>query len=95
MMNRQGIIRMAREAGFHVGDQFVAGASHDDLERFAAIVADAEAKRIYEEGMVTVGHMREQILAEREACAQLCDEIEDSHGWSPTCARAIRSMGQA
>ena len=42
---------------------------------FAALVADAEAKRIHDEGMVTVGHMREQIAAEREACAKLCDEI--------------------
>ena len=32
------VIEMAREAGFHVGDQFVAGASEDDLERFAELV---------------------------------------------------------
>ena len=40
------------------------------LERFAAIVADAEAKRMHDEGMVTVGHMREQIAAERNKLAQ-------------------------
>jgi hypothetical protein len=40
---------------------------------FAALVADAEAKRIHNEGMVTVGHMREQIAAEREACAEICE----------------------
>jgi hypothetical protein len=29
---------MAREAGFHVGDQFVAGASKAELKRFEALV---------------------------------------------------------
>lgn len=28
---------------------------------------------------------------ENEACAMVCDEIEDKHGWSPTCAAAIRA----
>ncbi len=37
---------------------------------------DAEAKRIHNEGMVTVGHMREQIAAEREACANLLDSTD-------------------
>ena len=32
------VIEMAREAGFHVGDQFVAGASESELERFAELV---------------------------------------------------------
>ena len=32
------VIEMAREAGFHVGDQFVAGASEAELERFASLV---------------------------------------------------------
>jgi hypothetical protein len=55
---------------------------------FAALVSDAEAKRIHDEGMVTVGHMREQIAAElqafnkeRQQCADWLDEaaadIED------------------
>jgi hypothetical protein len=30
---------------------------------------------------------------EREACAKVCEEIEDSHGWFPTCAKAIRARG--
>jgi hypothetical protein len=40
------------------------------FERFAALVADAEAKRMHAEGMVTVGHMRQQIAAERNKVAQ-------------------------
>jgi hypothetical protein len=34
--------------------------------RFAQLVADAEAKRMQDEGMVTIGHMREQVAKERE-----------------------------
>lgn len=66
---------------------------------FAAFVADAEAKRIHDEGMVTVGHMREQIAAEREACAKVCDELHwpwhmgDNSG-PRECATAIRVRGQ-
>jgi hypothetical protein len=41
---------------------------------FAKLVADAEAKRMQDEGMVTVGHMREQVAKEREQCAKLFPE---------------------
>ena len=38
------VIEMARQVGFHVGDQFVAGASEAELERFAELVrADERA----------------------------------------------------
>lgn len=37
---QQDLIRLARLAGFHVGDQFIAGASEDDLERFAAMLLE-------------------------------------------------------
>lgn len=66
-MTREDIIRMAREAGVytaHTELTLMAG-----LERFAALVADAEAKRMHAEGMVTVGHMRQQIAAERNKVA--------------------------
>jgi hypothetical protein len=67
-MSRDEIIRMAREAGMltwlnppeDVTERF---------ERFAALVADAEAKRMHDEGMVTVGYMRQQIAAERNKVA--------------------------
>ena len=69
--------------------------------RFATLVADAEAKRIHDEGMVTVGHMREQIAAEREACAKVCEEVERKATRQPSmvgqgcqaCAAAIRARG--
>ena len=32
------LVKMARDAGFHVGDQFAAGCSEDDLRKLAAII---------------------------------------------------------
>jgi hypothetical protein len=38
------LVKMARGAGFHVGDQFAAGCSEDDLRKLAAIItAEIEA----------------------------------------------------
>ncbi len=36
------IIKLAREAGFHVGDQFSPAGSQEALERFAELVAKQE-----------------------------------------------------
>jgi hypothetical protein len=69
---KEDIIRMAREAG--IADAFLAEPHPGvmtQLERFAALVEDAQAKRMHAEGMVTVGHMRQQIAAEREAILQM------------------------
>ena len=79
-MNREDIIRMAREAGFiadeadflfppknkRVGIQL-------EIERFAALVASAE----------------------REACAIVCDDLWEDDGTAYECAEAIRARGQA
>jgi hypothetical protein len=66
---REDILKMAREAGlgFLFEDHLLV---YGELERFAALVADAEAKRMHDEGMVTVGYMRQQIAAERNKLAQ-------------------------
>jgi len=68
---KEDIIRMAREAGIlpdEDGSHY--WISHDsELQCFAALVADAEAKRMHAEGMVTIGHMRRQIAAERNKVA--------------------------
>ena len=82
--------------------QDTAGNSWGDeahFQRFAALVSDAEAKRIHEDGMVTLGHMREQIAAEREECAKECDiqaswgNVDERFG-ARQCSHAIRSRGQ-
>jgi hypothetical protein len=89
---KQDIIRMAQEAqfeGFGNGDWVC---TTEEIERFAALVEDAQAKRMHADGMVTVGHMRQQIAAEREAILQM-----SAATWFKTQAdydAAIRARGQ-
>ena len=84
-MNREDVIRMAREAGFRTGELHMQDGSGSwtfvtpigdgcivELERFAAIVA----------------------AAEREACAQVC-EAQNETGAHKRCAAAIRARNQA
>jgi tetraacyldisaccharide-1-P 4'-kinase len=99
-MTKDDIIRMARAAGFN-HPRLETETDYYQLERFATLVADAEAKRIHDEGMVTVGHMREQIAAEREACAVIAEtpiggEQDDiTMQAKDRVAAAIRARGQA
>ena len=103
-MTREGIFKLAREAGAtpytnrHYPDRTVHTFGPEQLERFVSLVADFEAKRIHDQGMVTVGHMREQIAKEREACAKVCESewsnvAERMYG--EECAAAIRARGQS
>ena len=96
-MTRENIIRMAHEAqfeGFGNGDWVC---TTEEIERFAALVEDAQSRRMHDEGMVTVGHMRQQIAAEREACAKVCEDNWYIDGSATACqfATAIRARGQA
>jgi hypothetical protein len=86
----QDIIAMAREAGPLISTPFDVW-----CERFAALVRADERDRAIRENAY--------VLAEREACAKLCDRMEqEAEGtecckW-PTpadCAAAIRARGQA
>ena len=84
-MNRQDIIRIAREAGLRVGTNLSGvvlvgspaeiGLAHltiEELERFATIVA----------------------AAEREACAKVCDGMDHNGVMiAADCATAIRARG--
>jgi hypothetical protein len=89
MVDRDDIIRMAREAGCKPfrspehWDDVQVFATPNVLERFAALVA----------------------AAEREACAKLCDEKVDAEyktgkvdhnemAWTQACAIAIRARGE-
>jgi hypothetical protein len=70
-MTRDDIIAMAREAGMALGfTQGIAVMNHENLERLVTIAEDAQAKRMFEEGIVTVGYMRHQVAAERNKLAQ-------------------------
>lgn len=82
-MNRDEIIRMARDTGcLNVADygrksyEF----QSEELERFAALVAAASAS------------------VEREACAKVCDDIDTEYEGDDVlatwCAAAIRARGQ-
>ena len=107
-MNREDIIRMAREAGF-------AGWKCDEgkIQRFAALVAAAEREKLAHwmrsMGYAT-GHgdtiedlldhlgtqisegLEVEVLMEREACAKVCDVIDDGReDLSADCAAAIRA----
>jgi hypothetical protein len=100
---KDDIIKWAREAGFMFCEEsykhrpnclFYGGYAVDEqLQRFAVLVEDAQAKRMHDEGMVTVGHMREQIAAEREAIIQ---RIPGGHSVDPQwVCDMIRARGQA
>ena len=103
-MNREDIIRMAREAGWD--DHH---AQFDTrIECFAALVASAERESLRESfRVVTAAEASAAILHEREACAKLI-ETSDLGGISSDpklqnfiaallfgYAQAIRARGQA
>ena len=102
-MNREDIIRMAREAGFvdYELDDGTTESFDKRYERFAALVASAERESLRESfRVVTAAEASAAILHEREACAKVCEGInsaEDYYGERPelVCAEAIRAKGQA
>ena len=92
-MNREDIIRMAREAGL---DPDLWNYT-DAFERFAALVASAERESLRESfRVVTAAEASAAILHEREACAKLADEwaVNWPHP-AKTIALDIRARGQA
>lgn len=94
-MNRDDIIRMAREAGISIrGHYDETGSTPQELERFAALVAAAERNLIW-----TQSHWTEYelniVAAEREACAQVCEtEGLGAKYQGDVYAAAIRARGE-
>ena len=92
------IIRMAREAGFEVDEGLFPFEAAEDkyigtertLERFAALVAAREKKFWMEQIEV---ECNEAVLAEREACAKVCETDELCCKCGDECAAAIRARG--
>jgi len=94
-MNREDIIRMAREAGFKVDWQHadVAEIKAKRYEYFAALVANAEREKLaawmMRQGYATGhGDSIEKLLEElewqivereREACAKVCEDIDTEY----------------
>jgi hypothetical protein len=101
-MTKEDIIAMARRAGAHDDGFEVRFVELRYLERFAALVAAAERKRIESRpwGAGTEWIAR-AVEAEREACAKLCEEDKNqAMDWVSTSrpgghfAAAIRARGE-
>jgi hypothetical protein len=90
-MTRDDIIRMARAAD---NDDLFDAMQVEFLERFATLAADAEAKRMHDEGMVTVGHMREQIAAAREAATEEANARQNA-SWARMCKKMVAAEREA
>jgi hypothetical protein len=100
-MNRDDIIRMAREAFGAEHELFWMNGTDEYLERFANLVAAAERERIKWDTIhschpecdkpVCVA-IRKAVLEEREACALVC-EAEGRRVDAVSCAFAIRERG--
>ncbi len=110
-MTRDDIIRMARETGISVPwDQ--EPVRWELLERFAALVAAAEREKMAINSIHSCHSecqrpicvlVREAVEAEREACAKVCEAIENEcrgvrgsylHLAAKDCAITIRARGQ-
>jgi hypothetical protein len=114
-MTREDITRMAREAGFLVDEaDFITAPKNGrigfqtELERFVALVAEAERERMTvnfihschpecdRPGCVAV---RKAVEAEREACRQVCKALADAaqeeayYRGHMECEAAIRARG--
>jgi Mg2+ and Co2+ transporter CorA len=103
-MNREEIIRMAREADFKANVNEPYNVTNEWVFRFAALVASAERERIKQANAPEIerinAHIKEledAVVAEREACAKML-EAASKTGKIISCtsaAKAIRSRGQA
>jgi hypothetical protein len=113
-MERDTIIQLAREAGFDQTGLASFTEFTARIERFAALVAAAECERndAYikslhesvswqaERVIACLKALEKAVLAEREACAKVCDEVGERrlHSMhkhtSSECAAAIRARGQ-
>ena len=95
-MDREDIIRMAREAGMQ-GMLTDVVCTHEELARFAALVAEHERKKrhaAWHEGF-EAGRK-----TERAFCAAICDEKQEvfekyyTKGLAAMCAEAIRARSK-
>jgi phosphoglycerate-specific signal transduction histidine kinase len=90
-MTQDEIIRMAREAGIlnsEVDNQVV---EIEDLERFAALVADHERNKYLDKLAEAIDL---SVKAEREACAKVCMKQQYDLKTRQTFAAAIRARGE-
>ena len=97
-MNQDKIIEMARQAGFEDSRNWTLTSMPwlcKSLEVFAKLVADSvyENEDMFAEAYA--GGYAAGVVAEREACAKLCDEYQDIPATEPRhCAQDIRARGE-
>ena len=110
-MNREDIIRMAREVGIDPESDTLCNYDGwvDTLVDFAVLVAAAERKAVMQlftdpenqptqHGTVTVEYMQREIAAEREACAKAGEDTKEwkGGGWVSTlCQHTKRAIAAA
>jgi len=101
-IDRESVIRMAREAGFDfnsLGGTYTSGKLNEYLELFASIV-EKEVKREagFDRAELWLGRINRAIQEEREACAKVCESLfdmdDDSCNEAEQCAAAIRARGE-
>jgi hypothetical protein len=107
-MTQDEIIELAREAGSFIGCATFAF-TPKELEAFAKLVTQHERERIkqanapeIEKVNAHIKKLEDAVLAEREACAQVCDDMSNTEAnmnntWRNGCrdsADAIRARGQ-
>jgi hypothetical protein len=94
-MNRDDIIRMAREAGAYPAantDRALLLLSESHLEAFAALVAAHEREATLERNNLTwVANCQHLVAAEREECAKLAEAWGAWIGDGQLFANAIRT----
>ena len=101
-MNREDVIRMAREAGFRVN---TTESLLEELERFAALVASAERERIKQANAPEIerinAHIKElqdAVIAEREACVKIVENEAYQYAspvWAFEIVNDIKARRQA
>lgn len=94
-MNRDEIIRMAREAGSEAFKypNLISETDWQIFERFAKLIRNDYSNK---HAQLWLKRIDEAVKAEREACAEICDRFQARDvGMQPAeCAGAIRARGK-
>lgn len=101
-MTQDEVIVMAREAGFtinelHCSPPIISFIGHEEaIEAFAKLVAEKATEEANARANASWTLMCKKMVAiEREACAKVCDELQDVPATEPHhCAEDIRARGE-
>jgi hypothetical protein len=98
-MTQDEIIEMARQFCPYYSEE-LRGAYYDGFIKASKLAAHHERERIkaanapeIERINAHIKKLEDAVLAEREACAKVCEEYADDSRTGATCAEVIRSRG--